>query len=282
MIYIYSEDMKDNYKNILLIQSSACIAETATFPIDYIKTKMQINHNKVNFISVLKKELGGKSFFSIYNGLKPALLRHSIYTMSRIKIYEELRNRSDCDMSLMMKMFIGGLSGGISQFIASPFDLLKVQYITDNNNSKKTILGTSKNIIKKYGVFGLWRGVLPNVSRAMLVNLGELATYDHSKKLLKKQFNLEDNTPLHVSSSICSGFVASLCCTPADVVKSRMMQNNSQYTGVVNCISSTIRNEGIGAMYKGFFPIWIRLAPWQLVFWVSYEKMRYMVGLEGF
>ena len=34
----------DNIKNIVLIQSSACIAETSTYPIDYVKTLMQLNN----------------------------------------------------------------------------------------------------------------------------------------------------------------------------------------------------------------------------------------------
>ena len=78
--------MKDKYTNILLIQSSACLAETATFPIDYIKTKMQVNNNKVNFISLLGNELRSKSFFNIYNGLKPALLRQCLYIIKNKNI----------------------------------------------------------------------------------------------------------------------------------------------------------------------------------------------------
>ena len=74
-------------------------------------------------------------------------------------------------------------------------------------------------------------------------------------------------------SSICSGFIASLCCTPADVIKSRIMQTNSPYKGLTDCIYKTVTEEGILSLYKGFYPIWFRLAPWQLIFWVSYEKL---------
>ena len=83
-------------------------------------------------------------------------------------------------------------------------------------------------------------------------------------------------------SSICSGFVASLCCTPADVIKSRIMQSNSPYNGIGDCIYKTVTEEGFISLYKGFYPIWFRLAPWQLIFWVSYEKLRITSGLESF
>ena len=141
---------------------------------------------------------------------------------------------------------------------------------------------TIKEIYHDNGIKGLWRGVTPNVSRAVLVNFGELATYDHAKQNIQSYLHLKDSTPLHVLSSICSGFVSSLCCTPADVIKSRMMQEKSPYNGVIHCIHTTISDEGILSLYKGFYPIWFRLAPWQLIFWVSYEKLRIISGLESF
>ena len=93
---------------------------------------------------------------------------------------------------------------------------------------------------------------------------------------------MEDSTKLHVISSIMSGFCSSLLCTPADVIKSRMMQYDSQYTNIVDCISQIIRKEGYISLYKGFFPIWFRLAPWQLTFWVSYEKSRKILDIDSF
>ena len=60
------------------------------------------------------------------------------------------------------------------------------------------------------------------------------------------------------------------------------MKKDSEYKGVIDCLSKTVRYEGPFALYKGFLPIWLRLAPWQLTFWISYEKLRYISGLEGF
>jgi solute carrier family 25 uncoupling protein 27 len=276
---------QQKYKKLVLIQTSACMAETVTYPIDYIKTSIQVNPNKISFYGNLQQVVRSKNKLQIYDGLKPALLRHCIYTALRINIYETLRDKQTIN-TISSKFIIGGVSGGIAQLVASPFDLLKIRYITNLKNVKdqrKITLGrTIKEIYTENGIRGLWKGVGPNVSRAMLVNLGELATYDQSKQFIKKQLNLEDNTPLHVMSSICSGFVASLCCTPADVIKSRMMQTNSPYHGIGDCIFKTVSNEGILSLYKGFYPIWFRLAPWQLIFWVSYEKLRLVSGLETF
>tara|TARA_Y100001970_G_C14165713_1_gene821163 strand:+ start:529 stop:1344 length:816 start_codon:yes stop_codon:yes gene_type:complete len=268
-----------SFKKIFLIQSSACIAESGTYPIDYIKTRMQINSQKINSYSILR-ELKNDPL-RIYDGLKPALFRHCIYTMLRINIYENLRDSSkDNNNSFIKKFMIGGISGGMAQLIASPCDLIKIRYITDHNNI--SIWRTGKNICAEEGILGLWRGVIPNVGRATLVNLGELATYDQSKGFIKKTFDMKESTQLHISASLCSGLVSTIFCTPADVIKSRLMQTNSPYNGIINCIHKTISEEGLISLYKGFFPIWFRLAPWQLIFWVSYERLRILSGLESF
>ena len=273
------------YQNLLCIQISACISESITYPIDFIKTTMQINQKKNNIHSI--QNIIFKNKFNIYNGLKPSLLRHCFYSMIRIKTYEELnlkKKNNDLNNNIFYnKYLIAGFSGGLAQFISSPFDLLKIKYITNINiNKNKSLYKTSHNIYLQNGIKGLWKGVTPNVSRAILVNLGELSTYDNSKQYFKKNHNFNEGLLLHTSSSICSGFVSSVLCTPADVIKSRMMQENSPYKNIIHCISSTIRNEGISSFYKGFLPIWMRLGPWQIIFWTSYEKLRNVSGLESF
>jgi len=264
------------YQNIFCIQLSACIAETITFPIDFIKTTMQINQKKNNLHSI--QNIIVKNKLNIYNGLKPSLLRHCSYSMLRIKIYEELNSNKNYHN----KYFIAGFSGGFAQLVSSPFDLLKIKYITNNNHNQKSLFQTSKQIYQNNGIKGLWKGVTPNVSRAILVNLGELSTYDNTKQYLKKNHHFNEGLLLHTSSSICSGFVSSLLCTPADVIKSRMMQQNSPYQNIFHCLSSTIKNEGFTSFYKGFIPIWMRLGPWQIIFWTSYEQLRYISGLKSF
>ena len=210
--------MNFEYKKIVLIQTSACIAESVTYPIDYIKTLLQVNSKKLYFSTVFSRIIKSENTLQVYDGLSAALVRHSIYTMLRINIYESLRNSIDSDkkqIGFYNKYLIGGISGGTAQLIASPCDLLKIRYITNiHTNGTQSLFATMKQICNENGIRGLWKGVTPNVSRAVLVNFGELATYDQSKQYFKKKFEIQDSTPLHMMSSLCSGFVASVCCTP--------------------------------------------------------------------
>ena len=68
---------------------------------------------------------------------------------------------------------------------------------------------------------------------------GELTTYDTAKKSIVVYTG--DNLLCHLCSAICSGFVASLCSTPADVAKSRIMSQSAlpdgtlPYNGTLDC-----------------------------------------------
>jgi len=274
---------------IVLIQLSSVVSELVTFPIDFVKTRMQVNQKKVSVTNTIRDVAKSEGAIGFYRGLSPAVLRHWIYTASRIFLYEELRNRKflqpkDGELGFLGKFMIGGLSGGIGQFIASPADIMKVQMVVDrkvNNPPRYSgILNCFSQLYKSNGIKGFWKGVWPNVNRAMAVNLGELATYDLAKSNIMFFSGLPDDIRVHTLSSISSGLAASFCSTPFDVIKTRIMAGN--YKNSWNCAKTTFQNEGFLAFYKGFIPCWARLGPWQFCFWVTYEKLRVTCGYRGF
>ncbi|KAH9294667.1 hypothetical protein KI387_038255 [Taxus chinensis] len=174
------------------------------------------------------------------------------------------------------------------QVVASPADLIKVRMQADGcmglkNPRYSGFADAIVKIIRADGVSGLWTGVLPNVQRAFLVNMGELACYDQAKRTIVGCSICDDNVYAHTLASMMSGLCATTLSCPADVVKTRMMnQAGEEYRGSLDCVVKTVRKEGLKAMWKGFFPTWARLGPWQFVFWVSYEKFRSLTGLSSF
>jgi solute carrier family 25 (mitochondrial uncoupling protein), member 27 len=92
-----------------------------------------------------------------------------------------------------------------------------------------------------------------------------------------------------MSFSVCAGLVGATMATPADVIKTRVMNQptdekgrNLYYKSSLDCLMKTVHQEGFWALYKGFLPTWIRMAPWSLTFWLSYEKIRSVMGTAAF
>ncbi|KAK8952435.1 Mitochondrial uncoupling protein 3 [Platanthera zijinensis] len=287
---------------IVLSSLSAAISEAVTFPIDIVKTRLQLQVGEslrrpstaaTSAVRVAAHiwSTGGASGF--YDGLKPAIFRHLFYTPIRIVCYENLRNLAGD--SVGGKALVGGVSGALAQVLSSPADLIKVRMQADGLLMSQGlpvrytgIIHAFNKIIQSEGVPGLWRGVLPNAQRAFLVNMGELSCYDQAKRFIIKHEVCEDNVLAHTMASVASGLCATTLSCPADVVKTRMMNQSSvkncktMYMTSYDCLVKTVKFEGVMALWKGFFPTWARLGPWQFVFWISYEKFRQASGLSSF
>lgn len=53
------------------------------------------------------------------------------------------------------------------------------------------------------------------------------------------------------------------------------------YSSSIDCLRKTIKQEGLVALYKGFLPIWMRMAPWSLTFWLTYEEAVKLMGAKS-
>ncbi|TGZ75445.1 hypothetical protein CRM22_000390 [Opisthorchis felineus] len=324
---------------LVMCCTAAMISETVTYPLDMLKTRIQVFaelRNQRSHPGIFKlawATIRTEGFFQLWQGLSPALVRHLIYTGSRVPVYEIIRRdvfdlppaahfavKSDGTEKnypppdrnpgfVVRAAFAGVMAGAFAQFLASPTDLVKVRLQTEmkwrteaalsafessvpsSSASLKRLsfVGCLKQLYSEGGPTALWRGGLANVQRAALVNMGELTTYDTAKRWFAIQFRLKDGPLLHICASTMSGFVAALLGTPADLIKTRIMNqrgslqsNELLYNGVVDCACKIVKTEGLLALYKGFFLIWARLAPWSLTFWLTYEKIRTVCGVGGF
>lgn len=54
------------------------------------------------------------------------------------------------------------------------------------------------------------------------------------------------------------------------------------YRGSLHCLASIIREEGPLALWRGFLLTWLRMAPWSLTFYLSFEQLRRLAGLQTF
>ncbi len=53
------------------------------------------------------------------------------------------------------------------------------------------------------------------------------------------------------------------------------------YRNSLDCLTQTVRLEGLRGLYKGFVPCWLRMAPWSLTFWLSFEQIRKVCGARA-
>ncbi|GFR13190.1 kidney mitochondrial carrier protein 1 [Trichonephila clavata] len=276
-------------------------AEFGTFPIDTTKIRLQVQgqvadarfkeikyRGMTHALLRISKEEGIKA---LYSGIKPALLRQATYGTIKIGIYYSLKGviiKNPHDETLFKNVLCGITAGVIGSSIANPTDVLKVRLQAEKQAyAQKGMLRCFLDIYKTEGVKGLWRGVCPTAQRAAVCAGVELPVYDITKKNLILSGMIEDGVLNHFVSSFTAGLSGAIASTPIDVVRTRLMNQRKLrtalvngarvdvlYTGSFHCAIHTVQTEGILALYKGFVPTWVRLGPWNMIFFIMYEQMK--------
>ncbi|ETN82370.1 hypothetical protein RB195_013844 [Necator americanus] len=312
-LYMHGSPLKQVVTKYFLSCTAALVAETVTYPLDITKTRLQIarnQHTKGGMFQVTYDIIRKEGALSLWKGIGPAITRHYIYTGIRMGGYETLRGlvfdeTREKTFPVWKSMLCGATAGLVAQFAASPTDLVKVQMQMEGlrklQNLSLRYSGAWDCFFSLYRTQGfsvLWLGWIPNCQRAALLNMADIATYDFVKHKLLRDFNFLDNWVTHAVSSACAGLSAAIVSLPSDVVKTRMMDQirheldaklvhtkNTHlqlYKGCIDCFVKIVRHEGFLSLYRGFLPSYIRMAPWSLTFWVSYEEIRKFVGAPSF
>lgn len=263
-------------------------AEILTFPIDMAKVRLQIDKKSYNgMFDCIRKVAADEGFGALYQGIHPAVVRQMSYQGIKMTMYEPIRDfyASDPNNMGFTEMFMaGGTAGAIGISIANPAELIKIRMQADKTGVRYgsgfgaffKALGTTA---RAEGLASLWRGVIPNIQRAFIVNAAELGSYDRTKQFFVEQMAMNpDGVGTHFMASMGAGLFTAVVSSPIDLIKNRMMQQvageGPQYTGVIDCAMQTVKKEGPLGLYNGFIPQWLRLGPWCVAFFLSYEQYR--------
>ena len=116
---------------------AAFVAEFVTFPLDLVKTRLQMQGEGMKVtgtpyrgmvmtaMGVVKEE----GVTRLWQGVAPGMARHVVYSGVRMTLYDMLRTKFKTkeNMGLADRAMLGMVSGALGQLVASPADLVKVR-----------------------------------------------------------------------------------------------------------------------------------------------------------
>ncbi len=114
--------------DIIRAAIAASIAEGMTYPVDALKTRLQLKK-----VTGSKTSLAG-TYGSLYRGISPAIARHIPYTSIRITAFHALQEQ--LGTGFPATTVAGLLAGGLGQLVAAPLDLIKIRMIADARSSQ--------------------------------------------------------------------------------------------------------------------------------------------------
>jgi hypothetical protein len=119
-----------------------------------------------------------------------------------------------------MKFLAGATTGAIGTTLANPVDVVRVRLQGESGvvnpltglyqtglhkgtpQTYRSTLHAFSTIAREEGVIaGLWRGTSANILRGVLLSASQLATYDHTKHLLKEHSIMEEGVRLHFTGT---------------------------------------------------------------------------------
>lgn len=269
----------------------------ATFfvqPLDLVKNRMQLSGQggrakeyKTSFhavTTILKAEgIGG-----IYTGLSAGLLRQATYTTTRLGIYtilfEKLTKADGTPPNFFMKAGIGMTAGAIGAFVGTPAEVSLIRMTADGRmpaNQRRgytNVFNALLRMTREEGLFTLWRGCVPTMARAVVVNAAQLSSYSQSKQFLLSLSYFNDNILCHFCASMISGLVTTAASMPVDIAKTRIqnmrtIDGKPEYRNGLDVLLRVTRQEGFFSLWKGFTPYYARLGPHTVLTFIFLEQM---------
>lgn len=282
---------------------ATCIVQ----PLDLVKTRMQISgvggaaKEYKNSFHCLTTVISKEGPLAIYRGIGAALLRQATYTTGRLGVYTYLndlhKSNYPGEPSLLSRMAMGVAAGACGAFIGTPAEVALIRMTADGRlpveqrRNYTNVANALTRIVREEGVTALWRGCVPTIGRAMVVNMAQLASYSQAKSMFIKNFEMKEGLQLHFVAAMLSGLITTIASMPVDIAKTRIqnmkyIDGKPEYKGAIDVLGKIARQEGILALWKGFTPYYCRLGPHTVLTFIFLENLnqayfKYVLGTSG-
>jgi solute carrier family 25 oxoglutarate transporter 11 len=233
--------------------------------------------------SIFKNE----GLFGLFKGVDASAARQIVYSGVRFGMYDIFKKATGDQKGLfgvLVKCGCAAGAGAVGAFAGNPGDLAMVRMQADGKlpeaerRGYKNFFDAFGRIAKTEGLASMWQtGVIPNMNRAMIITVGQLACYDTCKDILTGSLGFGENIKTHFTASFMAAFLASVLSNPVDVAKTRLMNQKAGevlYTGTLDCLKTIVKEEGALALYKGFGATFSRQCPYVVITWVTVEQLK--------
>ncbi|GIY20203.1 calcium-binding mitochondrial carrier protein SCaMC-3 [Caerostris darwini] len=186
------------YERFIAGSLAGGISQTLIYPLEVLKTRLALRKTG-EYTSIwdatckIYKKEGLRSF---YRGYLPNLLGIIPYAGIDLAIYETLkktyvsRHPEETDPGILVLLGCGTVSSSCGQIASYPLALvrtrLQAQAVTNDSTTREasSMIGLFKNIVKREGVSGLYRGITPNFMKVAPAVSISYVVYEYSRRAL--------------------------------------------------------------------------------------------------
>lgn len=244
---------------------AGCTELLLLYPLDVVKTRQQLATGRggdglvATFKNIIAQEGAGRLYRGIVSPLMLEAPKRAIKFAGNGAWGNFFTNNGQTKNTLALATITGCFAGATESIVVTPFELVKIR-MQDKKSTFKGPLDVIRHSLKTSGPLGLYQGMESTFWRHWWWNGGYFGSIFAVKGLLPKPTSKGQEITNNLIAGTVGGFVGTTLNTPFDVVKSRIQLTGTgpwSYPGLYH----VAKTEGFGALYKGFAPKVLRLAP---------------------
>ena len=274
--------------------SLACIvANMITHPLETIKTFQQLpGQRSLSTLRAARLIMYEDGIGSLYKGLNASLVRAVISGGGRLSLFGlfkdiaydrgflESSSSTPKASELPLRGVIASVAGMIAALVSSPVDLIRTRQAGFKGSyaQSPSMGNVVMSIYATDGIRGLFAGSTALLARAFWFNLAQLTTYDYCKTSAMETLQLDSrHVVTHVVAAMSAGFVATTITAPLENIKTRTQLMGSKSMSSVAKVM--FRDGNFLVFFRGWTPLYVKIAPHTLVVFVTAEKLRLLFNL---
>eukprot|EP01135_Chromosphaera_perkinsii_P008928 Nk52_evm38s1524 gene=Nk52_evmTU38s1524 len=207
--------------------------------------------------------------------------------------------------SLPIHMAAGAAAGIMEHCIIYPIDSVKTRMqsirtvsVASGGASAKAVVSANPSILSilrqmtHESIKTPFRGINAVGAGAGPAHALYFATYEKCKRIFSERLSTTnqsfDNTNNFGNQPLATGLAGTVATVvhdgfmnPFDAVKQRMQMAGSPYKGVIDCVQTVYKTEGVGAFYRSYTTQLTMNIPFQSLHFATYEYLRELLNPKG-
>lgn len=249
------------------------------YPLDLVKTRIQLQVGSgagaeySGILDCFTKIVRHEGVGTLYRGISAPILMEAPKRATKFAANDEWGKywKSVFGVSQLtgpLAVLNGGCAGATEAFIVVPFELVKIRMQDKARASMYKGPGDClMKTIREEGVLSLYKGLESTLWRQTIWNAGYFGIIFQIRSLMPKAEDPTQKMLVDLASGAIGGTFGTVLNTPFDVVKSRIQSSvpvagqPPKYVWAWPSLAVVLKEEGFGALYKGFLPKVLRLGP---------------------
>ncbi|CAG0924018.1 unnamed protein product [Notodromas monacha] len=276
-------------------------------PLDVVKTRFAVDDGKTTSRAATKADgvfaslrmiVRGEGVSGLYRGVMPNVCTAGIGWGLYFYAYDSMKRwlkGPDCDQTKILSpgqhLVAAAWAGGLSLIALNPISVVKTRIIIQKQSPRALVAsgggGTTSvhytnsldaflKIYKFEGLRGLYKGLVPGFCGVIHGSLQFMA-YEELKIQCNTFYSRPRTSSLSTSEYLACAAVskmfAAVLTYPHQVVRARMQDQYKSYSGLMDVVYKTFREEGLRGFYKGLVPNLMHVTPNICLVFLIYEQL---------